>query len=160
MRHVSSRWLTTGPALKRIVPHWESLKELFLNFLNRPDADDNSKRAARSEASHFMVEFLKPAEKKCNLARIKFATFMAEISKLFLTVLQSEKPQIHQLYTLCHSLITDTLALIIDPEDMPETVREIMNLDLDDEDSLLPPDRCDFGGEALRVMRDISSATR
>ena len=33
LRHVATRWLEAGPAIKRLLVHWESTVKFFMNYL-------------------------------------------------------------------------------------------------------------------------------
>ena len=87
--YVSTRWLTMGPCLKRLVEHWESIKMYFLTTLPTPPVNQTNKKAMLTDRYIDIKSMIKPSNEKANLVRIHFLIFLAKISEPFLLSLQS-----------------------------------------------------------------------
>jgi hypothetical protein len=43
LRHVDTRWLESGPCIKRLLEHWESTVEYFMTYLPNSTLQNNKK---------------------------------------------------------------------------------------------------------------------
>ena len=157
LRYVSTRWLTMGPCLVRLVEHWESVKKFFLTTLPTPPVSQATKKAMKTDRYMSILDMVKPANEKTNLARIKFLIFLAKINEPFLVSLQSEKPMIHKLYTRSVELITALMNLVVKKEKLPEDGRKLAEVKMDDVANLLKAKDCNFGEAVKKELTNVKS---
>lgn len=91
LKHCSIRWLTLGPASKRVVEQWAALKYYFIDFI--PKFRPNLMNANRYLN---IVNALKSTTFK---AEVIFVINSALIFEKFSNMFQRQEPLIHVLYT-------------------------------------------------------------
>ena len=157
LRYVSTRWLTMGPCLLRLLEHWESIKAYFLKTLPSPPINQTNKMAMSTDRYKNIVSMIKPSKEKANLVRIHLLIFLAKIAEPFLLSLQSEKPMIHKLYVRSVDLMVALMNLVMKHEKIPEDGRQLVDVKMEDVSNQLKVTDCNFGEGAkkeLSKMRD------
>ena len=76
--------------------------------------------------------------------RLVFLSFLAEQTKTFLTLLQSEQPMIHVLMSLALTTFQNISKLVLKGEKVPKTAKEVVDLDLEDQTILLHSRNCGY----------------
>ena len=128
-----------------------------MNFL--PNAQDqNSKRALKSATYKTIARFLSTVEAPKTKAKVKFLIILCKKTKWFLTKLQSERPQIHELYIDSGSMFLDIARLVIKPEALTGNIQDYSKIDL--EENLLHSTHCGFLAQLDPEMKDLDSDTR
>ena len=87
-RHVNSRWLSTVPVAKRILQHWESLREYIVNFLPK-DKSQASKNTIETERFKRMFNILRNSNYRKNKARIELIIFLGDLNLIFMKTILS-----------------------------------------------------------------------
>lgn len=105
-KHISTRWLTMGPAADRILEQWTGLEEYFLKFIPSQDPKTSEKESYKD-----VIKYLKNPFLKCFLA---FVSYMANIfTTQFTLLMQKEEPLIHILYSKVRALVMFLMSNII-----------------------------------------------
>lgn len=83
-------------------------------------------------------------EKVLTKIRLKFLSFLAQQTKTFLTLLQTERPLIHILHELSINTFQKIARLVINANEVPKTAKEVVELDLKNEDILVSSRECGY----------------
>ena len=159
LRHVATRWLEAGPAIKRLLDHWESTVEYFMIYLpNSPLA--NNKKAVKSKKYKAIVSFLNNDEVTNTKVRAKFLLFLASLTKIFLTELQSEKPCVHKLLPMAAEMFKSLAAIVIIPTKRPTSFKEIKDLDLKDKNIIMDGKDCSFNSCCREELNSMEREER
>lgn len=98
IKHISTRWLTVGPAAERMLEQFEALEEYFLQFIPKKQPATAKKQNYIDIRSYLKNTFL-----KCTLQMIVY------LSKIFTTeftlIMQKEEPLIQVLYVQLKKLL-------------------------------------------------------
>ena len=137
-----TRWLESGPAIKRLLEHWPSTIKYFTDYLPNSPLQNN-KMAVKKKKYKAIVAFLGPEEEMKTKARAKFLALLAGLTKTFLTLLQAVKPMVHKLLPLAREMFNKLATLVLRPEARPRGYTDIKNLKLKD-NQLLDPSECGF----------------
>ncbi|XP_070379490.1 uncharacterized protein [Dermacentor albipictus] len=86
LRHVSSRWLTLGPAVDRLIEQYPAVKKVLLS--------DTSRRTGGQLRERLRKVF----SDKTFYAKLLFIRNVSEIFVSFLSLLQGSEPLVHRLY--------------------------------------------------------------
>ena len=128
-----------------------------MNFL--PNAQDqNSKRALKSATYKTIARFLSTVEAPKTKAKLKFLILICKKTKWFLTKLQSERPQIHELYIDSGTMFLEIAKLVIKPEALTNNIGDYSKIDL--EENLVHSTQCGFLAELDSEFKDLDSDTR
>ena len=125
IKHVSSRWLTAGPAIDRVIKHYSELKEFIETTLPKADAKINQNPVWKKLSSMFQ-------DSEGNLGRLQFASQVASKHQKFCLKFQTEKPVIPFLMKDACSLLTGILSTIVDYHAIPSDPKSLSRLNIDD----------------------------
>lgn len=163
LRHVSTRWLMMEPVIIRIIKHWDPLCEYYCVYIF------NSKEKAHIDARQTdrykqIQSILKPSQRNASLARLKLALYLSSKTKIYLETFQSEKPLSHKIYPDSCILVKNIAMSVVKEEYIPKQMdgKEFENLAtrLNDSDTLLPPQKCDFGPTVKTALLKCSEDVR
>ena len=99
LRHVSSRWLTLGPVVDRLIEQWEPLQKYFTELANK-----DPKNAPISSAFKRSCTRL---QNKQTIIELHFLKSVMPLYHSFLELFQTEAPLVHILYgELCGLVYT------------------------------------------------------
>ena len=169
LRHVDTRWLESGPAIQRLLDHWDSTVEYFSVYLPASSLQNN-KNALKSKQYIKIASFLSPQELLKTKIRAKFLLFLSNLTKTFLTTLQSEKPMVHKLLQLSFEMFMSFCKLVVKPEFRPKEISMVSKLDLTQDRTLMLSKECGFvvccreelnslsGEERLDMRREMRSS--
>ena len=96
LRHVDTRWLESVPALQRFLDHWDSTVEYFMEYIPNSSLPNN-KNALKSDTYKAIALHLCLQERTKTKIRAKVLLMVTQLTKTFLTMMQSVKPMIHLL---------------------------------------------------------------
>ena len=143
LRHVDTRWLESASCLDRLLKHWDSTVEYFMVYLpNSPM--QNNKKAVKSKKYKKIASQLCQEEEVKTKIRVKFLVLVAQTTQTFLTLLQSQKPMIHQLQELAFDMFSRLSNMVIKVEKRPTKASKVKTLDLSDSSVLLTSKECGF----------------
>ena len=131
---------------------WVTTVHYFTVFLPA-STDGSDKNACKTERFKLIYAALKPGEELLTKARVKCLLFICELSSPFLRQFQSEKPNIHNLYTNSTALFTCLAKLIMRPN-MFKKIDEIVTreeVDWFDSEIVLSAKHC---STLVSVMKD------
>ena len=129
VRHVDTRWLESVPALQRFLDHWDSTVEYFMEYIpHSPLA--NNKNALKSDNYKAISAHLCLQERTKTKIRVKVLLMVAQLTKTFLTMMQSVKPMIHLLLSAAGDMFRAIARVIVKPEKIPSTLAGIKAMKL------------------------------
>lgn len=143
LRHVDTRWLESGPAIQRLLEHWDSTVEYFMVYLPNSPLQSN-KKAIKSEKYKAISCFLCEQEVVKTKVRAKFLLLLSRQTKTFLTLLQSEKPLVHKLLPLAGEMFGSIANMVVKPAFRSKEFSKIKDLDLEDASKMLDSSECGF----------------
>ena len=120
LRHVDTRWLESVPALERFLDHWDSTVEYFMEYLPNSTLPNN-KNALKSDTRQLLSIFPSKRELKTKI-RTKVLLMVAQLTKTFLTMMQSVKPMIHLLLSAAGDMFRAIARVIVRPEKISNTL--------------------------------------
>ena len=107
LKHVSTRWLSIGKCLKRLLTNWEPLKSFFKQEVaDKTLAPNASKKASK---------ILETLRSRSTRLYIMFLSYTIKLFDSFLTVNQSDSPKAHKMQNSCRKLIRDILVRFVVP---------------------------------------------
>ena len=83
---MDTRWLESGPAIQRLLDHWDSTVEYFSVYLPASSLQNN-KNALKSKQYIKIASFLSPQQLLKTKIHAKFLLFLSNLTKTFLTTL-------------------------------------------------------------------------
>lgn len=101
IKHVSTRWLTIGPAAKRLIEQWPSVKEYFLKYV--PTKCHYIEKTTKYKN---IVKCLKDPTTK---AAILFVISSSELFTKYTGMFQKSEPLVHLMYTEIKLLIVTVM---------------------------------------------------
>lgn len=104
LRHVSSRWLTLGPVITRILTVYAALEEYFLNFL--PKQKDSWNAIQRNARYQRIVCALKDPS---TVVYLEFISALMPTLQSYLTLFQTDGPLIHILFNKMNELLRNMM---------------------------------------------------
>ncbi|KAK7504777.1 hypothetical protein BaRGS_00003805 [Batillaria attramentaria] len=113
LKHVSTRWLSIGNCLPRLISNWDALKDFFKS--EEGAASDSS---VKKKAGDLRRLFQSPTNKL-------YCLFLADIIKVFDAVntkLQSDEPKVHKMRGLLHSLLKQLFLRFVKPSALNGTL--------------------------------------
>ena len=142
---------------------WEDAKKYFLVYLPEKDKKKHSGKDTLSKNKKY--ERIKAAlkENKFNyLIEIKFLIGISPIFLRYLTIMQSEGPLVHYMFSEMKLIISTLMRrfMAVDVVDKCTTGKELAELDIKDETNHLPLEKCDFGSEVTQALKNASKERR
>ena len=105
LKHVSTRWLSIGKCLERLLTNWEPLKSVFKQEVaDKTLAPNASKKASK---------ILETLRSRSTRLYIMFLSYTIKLFDSFLTVNQSDSPKAHKMQNSCRKLIRDILVFLL-----------------------------------------------
>ena len=126
---MDTRWLESVPALQRFLDHWDSTVEYFMEYLPNSPLPNN-KNALKSDTYKAIALHLCLQERTKTKIRAKVLLMVAQLTKTFLTMMQSVKPMIHLLLPAAGDMFRAIARVIVRPEKIPDTLVGIKALKL------------------------------
>ena len=159
LRHVDTRWLESGPAIQRLLEHWDSTIEYFMVYLpNSPD--QNNKKAVKSVKYKAIASYLCDQEATKTKVRAKFLLLLSRQTKTFLTLLQSVKPMIHKLLSLGGDMFMTIANMVVKPSSLPKHFSKIKQLDLTEPANLMDSVECGYIACCREEVNSLDRDTR
>lgn len=149
LKHVSSRWLSMRPVLKRIIAQWPNLKEYFLVFL--PKQENFTKKVEPTEKYQSIRKGL---TSDTSVLYMSFVVYVAEILENFLILFQSSKPLIHILYPSIGDMFFNLMSnfikkrVLVDKEGVRKEAKKLGGINVDDKNNLFQLHDINFGHNA------------
>ncbi|KAK3755432.1 hypothetical protein RRG08_008007 [Elysia crispata] len=107
LKHVSTRWLSIGKCLERLLTNWEPLKSFFKQEVaDKTLAPNASKKASK---------ILETLRSRSVCLYIMFLSYTIKLFDSFLTVNQSDSPKAHKMQNSCRKLIRDIRVRFVVP---------------------------------------------
>ena len=159
LRHVDTRWLESQQCFQRLLDHFDSTVEYFTEYVSNSPLQNN-KSAVKSKKYQKIIVHLCPDQVVQTKIRIKFLILLAETTKTFLTLLQSQKPMIHQLINLAFDVFKRLSNLVVKPAKRPNQPRKVKELDLSNPDNLLSTRECGFNSCCMEDVAKLGSNDR
>ena len=129
LRHVDTRWLESAPAIERFLDHWDSTIEYFMEYIpHSPLA--NNKNALKSDTYKAMAVHLCLQERTKTKIRAKVLLMLAQLTKTFLTMMQSVKPMIHLFLSAAADMFRAIARVIVKPDKISNTLAGIKAMKL------------------------------
>ena len=129
LRHVDTRWLESVPALERFLDHWDSTVEYFMEYIPH-SSNPNNKNALKSDTYKAISVHLCLQERTKTKIRAKVLLMVAQLTKPFLTMMQSVKPMIHVLLSAAGDMFRAIARVIVKPEKISSTLAGIKAMKL------------------------------
>ncbi|KAG8192189.1 hypothetical protein JTE90_009953 [Oedothorax gibbosus] len=127
IRHVSSRWLSLGPVISRILNILPALEEYFLNFLPKLCGWSNLQKNGRYKR---IVEALKNKE---TVAYLEFISSLTPTLQAYLETFQGKGPLVHLLYVKMMELFKNILVKYMVENTVSKlSDKQLLELDLED----------------------------
>ena len=148
LRHVDTRWLESAPALERFLDHWDSTIEYFMEYIPNSPLPNN-KNAQKSDTYKAIAVHLCLQERTKTKIRAKVLLMLAQLTKTFLTMMQSVKPTIHLLLSAAGDMFRAIARVIVKPDKISNTLAGIKAMKLTSTDGaassiLLDSKECKF----------------
>jgi hypothetical protein len=159
LRHVDTRWLEAQRCLERLLGHFDSTVEYFVEYLPNSPLQNN-KSAVKSKKYKKIAKHLCKEEVIKTKIRCKFLILLASSTKTFLTLLQSQRPMIHQLQGLAFDMFVRLGSLIIRPTALPARAKNVKKIDLSDAAVLLHSKDCGFNACCAEEMVSLLAEER
>ena len=159
LRHVDTRWLESQRCFQRLLDHWDSTVEYFMVYLPNSPLQSN-KLAIKSKKYKQIALHLCQEEVMRTKIRCKFLILLGQTTKTFLTLLQPQKPMIHQLQDLSFNMFTRLSNMVLKTEVRPTEARYVKNLDLTDGSIFLHSKDCGFMVCCAEEMANLKSEER
>ena len=150
LRHVASRWLTAGPAISRVIFHFEALQE----FLRTMPEYEPAMVKENKEVYRVLNEFFLCEEADENLVKLYFIEYVAGIHEEYCLKLQTESPVIPFLQEESLYLFKRILGIVCNTADIPSHPKNIVSLKLEEfaDDSKRRKKPLDAGGYLLKEL--------
>lgn len=145
IKHVSSRWLTLGPAAKRVLEQWDALCEYFVKQIPKQHDSERAKKLMGLIQYKNIVNALKDPLKH---AEVAFVVESAEFFERHSKSLQKSEPMIHVLYEDVQALV----ALIMRKAFKPETKITLESVQA--AENKLPLNNVKCGQEAAKILKN------
>ena len=112
--------------------------------MTKASKSSSDKSALKTERFQKIFSALKPSEEKKTMARVKILLYLHGLMSPFLTMFQSQKPQIHNLYTEAATLFEAVCKVIMVPDAFTKMVQDedYTTLDVFARDKALPAMKC------------------
>ena len=99
-QHTEVRWLSIGPAIRRILEQWDAICE-FINIMGKDE-----KKAPKSINFKRAASMLTGVEKDVTKTTLEFLNSVIPLFESFLTLFQRSGPTIHMVYdSMCQTLL-------------------------------------------------------
>ena len=145
------RWLENGPVIKRAISILPLLKQ-YLKYLQEKNKFPKKNKDER---------FHRIRDKQGNrllLAEVEFSLFINNQIEPFLTFFQAERPLAVFLFGRLKKLLSSLLDKFVKPALLDgSTVKEMLKIDLEKVDNLLPLDKINVGHGADRVLKKTTT---
>lgn len=151
LKHVSSRWLTTGPVAQRLLDQWENMCEYFLKFLP----------SQKSQAKHLNTERYKriraALKNPIMPSFLAFLIFTHKYFENFSLSFQSASPKIHVLYEEMNNLIRNIMAQVLkDSVVAKKEGKDLEEVKLDNKDNWKKLNDIEIGMKAKNLIQKVS----
>ena len=120
IKHVSTRWLTIGPAAERILEQLPALENYFLKYIPKNEKDTEKKQK--------YLDIVKYLKTNCLKSCLEFVVFTAKIFTTEFTLkLQLKEPLIHILYSQLKKLLYLLCSNILKPSSHQEKAKNSLS---------------------------------
>ncbi len=151
LRHVTSRWLTIGPVLERVI-------EQMLAIVHIWDKYKKMKEEEKPKSLYYKRIALKLEKKDVLLVRMHFLCEVAKLLNGFLKFFQGSEPLIH----LLHDKMKETLELLerrcVKPRHI--TAESLATIDTTKHEVQLPYEEMIIGEKTREALKKLSSSER
>ena len=153
LRFVECRWLSLFPALERVLLHWDSLREYFVNYL-----PSKQPQSCRNERYKRIIAFIKEETYK---AKIHFLINVALIFSRFQTLFQAEGPLTHILYDKMSELYKEVLGKFVKEDQFAgRSGRSLMDDSITDTANEVEDEKLDIGVKTRDCVKKVSTSSK